>query len=71
MVHKIAFILLVIGGLNWLLTAFGMNVVNMALGSMPMLEKAVYILVGLGAVYEIFTHKSHCTACGASAPSGM
>lgn len=71
MVHKIAFILLVIGGLNWLLTAFGMNVVNMALSSMPMLEKALYILVGLSAVYEIFTHKSHCTACSTSTPAGV
>ncbi len=71
MVHKIAFILLVIGGLNWLLEAFGMNVVNMALGSMPMLEKAVYILVGLSAVYEIFTHKKNCNACSTAAPSGM
>jgi uncharacterized protein len=71
MVHKIAFILLVIGGLNWLLTAFGMNIVNMALGSMPMVEKAVYILVGLSAVYEIFTHKKHCTACSTSTSAGV
>ena len=71
MVHKIAFMLLVIGGLNGLLTAFGLNVVSMALGSIPMLEKAVYILIGLSAVYEIFTHRQHCTTCSVSAPSGI
>jgi len=61
--HIVAFILLVVGGLNWGLTALGYNVVNMILGSWPMVEKIVYILVGLAAIYEVATHKGNCRAC--------
>lgn len=65
-VHMLAFILLVVGGLNWLLVALGdWNVVNMILGGWPMVEKVVYILVGLSAIYELMTHKGHCTVCNA------
>lgn len=60
MVHMIAFILLIVGGLNWALYAFGYNLVEMILGSVPMVETAVYVLVGLAAVYEAITHKSSC-----------
>lgn len=56
----IAWILLVIGGLNWGLTAFGWNVVAY-LGAT--LEQIVYILVGLSALYELFTHKKNCSLC--------
>ena len=62
----VTFILLIVGGLNWLLTAFGFNVVNMILGGLPMVERAVYILVGLAAIYEVVTHKSNCTLCKAA-----
>ena len=66
MVHMVAFILLVVGGLNWLLVgAFSMNIVEMILGT-GTLTKVVYILVGLSALYELITHKGHCTACSAS-----
>lgn len=61
----VAFILLVIGGLNWLLVAFGYNLVNMLLGGMPGVEKLVYILIGLSAVYELVGHKGRCTQCQA------
>ena len=63
--HMTAFILLVVGGLNWGLTALGYNVVNMVLGSLGPVETIVYILVGLAAIYEIVTHKGNCRACGA------
>lgn len=49
--HTVAFILLIVGGLNWGLVAFGWNLVSMLLGSWPMVEQAVYVLVGLSAVY--------------------
>ena len=61
--HMIAFILLIVGGLNWGLSALGYNVVNMLLGSWPMVEKLVYILVGLSAVYELLGHKDKCKDC--------
>lgn len=69
--HKVAFILLVIGGLNWLLTAFGWNVVAY-LGDT--LATIVYVLVGLSAIYLIFTHGSDCKNCmkgGAPGASSM
>ncbi len=58
--HTIAFILLIIGGLNWGLVAFGYNVVDM-LGSQ--IAMIIYILVGLSALYEAITHKSRCKNC--------
>ncbi len=60
--HIIAFILLVIGGLNWLLVAFGYNVVEWIFG-MGMLANIIYVLVGLSAFFEIFTHKKTCKMC--------
>lgn len=62
--HMVAFILLIVGGLNWGLSAFGMNLVNMLLGSWPMVERIVYLLVGASAVYELVTHKDNCKECG-------
>lgn len=65
----IAFILLVIGGLNWgLVGAFHFNLVYKILGGVPVLESVVYILVGLSAIWEIATHKQNCKTC-TSAPA--
>ncbi len=62
--HMIAFTLLIVGGLNWGLWAlFNLNLVNTVLGSWPMFEKLVYILVGVSAVYIAATHMSDCKAC--------
>jgi len=60
--HMITFTLLVIGGLNWGLTAFGYNVVEMVLpeGTVTMV---VYVLVGLSAIWEVITHKQNCRNC--------
>jgi len=55
--EMIAFILLVVGGLNWGLTAFGYNVVEMIFGAWPAVVKVVYILVGLSAIYVAVTRK--------------
>jgi len=65
-VHMVAFILLVIGGLNWLLVGlFDMDLVSKIFGEMTTLSRVVYILVGLSAIYEIVTHKKLCTMCKA------
>jgi uncharacterized membrane protein YuzA (DUF378 family) len=61
--HGVAFIFLIVGGLNWGLTAFGFNLVNMLLGSWPTLEKLVYLIVGVSAVYEVITHRKNCKEC--------
>lgn len=63
--HMVAFILLIVGGLNWGLFAFGYNLVEMLLGSWPMITKTVYVLVALSAVYELVSHKGMCEACKA------
>ncbi len=64
--HKVTYILLVVGGLNWGLEALGFNLVNMLVGSWPMVERLVYLLVGVSAVYELFGHKGNCKECGTS-----
>lgn len=68
--HKLTFILLVVGGLNWLLVGlFQWDLVVAVLGSWPMVVRVVYVLVGVAAVYELFTHKRSCKGC--EAPSQM
>lgn len=68
----VAWILMIVGGLNWGLIGLGgfmnadWNVVGMLLGSWPQVEWLVYILVGLAAVYEVVTHKANCRLCGSS-----
>jgi uncharacterized protein len=60
-IHMVTFILLVIGGLNWLLIGlFSLDVVAY-LGST--LARIVYILVGLSAIYEFAMHKGTCKTC--------
>ena len=61
--HKVAFILLIIGGLNWLLIGlFNWGIGNL-FGDSMMVPKIIYILVGLAALYELFTHKKMCKGC--------
>ena len=49
----IAWWLIVIGALNWGLTALGFNLVNAIFGTMPAIEMLVYALVGLSGVYAL------------------
>ena len=65
MLHMVAFLLLVVGGLNWgLVGLFKFNLVTTVFGSMPALEMLVYVLVGASAVYLLVTHKGDCKVCG-------
>lgn len=56
MLSQVTRILVIVGGVNWGLVGLGMllggnwNVVQMILGSWPMVEAVVYVLVGLSAV---------------------
>ena len=62
--QMIAFILLVIGGINWgLVGLLDLNIVSTIFGTMPTIEKLVYILVGASAVYIAVTHKADCKTC--------
>lgn len=70
--HKVAFLLLVVGGLNWLLFGlFGWDVGQLFGGMQATVSKVIYILVGLSAVYEVATHKKNCKLCGGTAMGGM
>ena len=70
-------ILVIIGGINWGLVGLGMlmgkmmdwNVVHMVLGTMPMIEGIVYLLVGISAVMMIFGG-CKCKTCAMPATSG-
>ncbi|MBW3022656.1 DUF378 domain-containing protein [Candidatus Woesearchaeota archaeon] len=51
----IALVLVIIGGLNWgLVGLFNLDLVQAIFGSIPVLAKIVYILVGLSALYMIY-----------------
>lgn len=59
--HMTAFVILVIGGLNWLLRVFG---VDLETWGLPMIvTQIVYILVGLSAIYIAVTHRKDCKTC--------
>ncbi len=72
--HMVAFLLAMVGALNWGLVGIGgfmgsnLNLVNLILGGMPMIEWIVYVLVGLSAVYLVLTHKKDCRNCSTSTP---
>lgn len=60
----IAFVLLLIGGINWgLVGMFNYNLVTSLLGDGSTMTKAVYGLVGLGALYEAYKFmKARCSS---------
>lgn len=63
--HMLSFILLVVGGLNWLLVGlFGWDVGEIFGGQGAAISRLIYVLVGLAAIYEAATHKGNCKVCG-------
>ena len=60
----VAFTLVIIGGLNWLIFALsGWDVGQLFGGMTATASKAIYILVGLAAISEAVTHKQNCRRC--------
>ena len=54
-VDKLAYVLVVIGGLNWgLVGAFNYNLVDNLLGADSALSRVVYVLVGLAALVLLY-----------------
>jgi uncharacterized protein len=52
----IAMVLLIVGGLNWgLVGLFGFDLVAAIFGEMSTLSRIVYVLVGLSALWSIYT----------------
>jgi len=57
MMHKVTFTLLIVGGLNWLLEAFGWGIGQY----LPvMIGQIIYIVIGLSAIYELAMYKKNC-----------
>ena len=51
MIDKLSFIFVLIGALNWgLLELLNFNLVSVIFGSVPILARIIYILVGFSAV---------------------
>jgi len=60
-IKTIAFILLIIGGLNWgLVGLFNFDLVAAIFKAMSIVSRVIYVLVGLSAVYVIAAYKSIC-----------
>lgn len=71
MLHKITWVLVVVGAVNWGLVGLGWlvngsdwNVVHMLLGQWVTVESIVYLLVGVSGVMTVFG--CHCKACKAA-----
>jgi hypothetical protein len=55
----IAATLVIVGGINWgLMGIAGFDLVAALFGEMSALTRLVYVLVGVSAVYELFTWRS-------------
>ena len=57
----ICLILIIIGGINWgLIGIFGFNLVAAIFGAWPIVERIIYIIVGIAAIIMIFVACRHC-----------
>ncbi len=62
--HMVTFILLVIGGLNWLLVGLFSWDIGSLLGGMGSgISRTIYVLVGISAIIEVIIHKKVCKMC--------
>ena len=61
----VSFILLVVGGLNWLLVGLGTGwEIGSLFGGMgATVSRVIYVLVGLAAIEEVVMHKKLCKMC--------
>lgn len=66
--HIIAFILLVVGGLNWALFGIWGTDIGAWVGGMDSaVARTIYIIVGVAAIFEIVTHSGNCRRCKSEA----
>ena len=64
--HMVTFILVIVGGINWLLLGvFGWEIGELFGGHDAIVSRIIYVLVGAAAVYELVTHKENCRKCDA------
>lgn len=61
-VHMVAMVIVLVGALNWgLVGLLGFNLVNWLFASLPMVERVIYVVVGLSALAMAFG--CHCKKC--------
>ena len=54
-IDAIARILIIVGALNWgMVGAFNIDLVDLVLGTSPVLVQLVYILIGLSGLYGLY-----------------
>ncbi|TSA46495.1 DUF378 domain-containing protein [bacterium] len=69
--HMLTWILVVIGGLNWLLVGLFKWDIGLLFGEQNnMVARVIYILVGLSAVVELIAHRKYCKFCEKGPASG-
>lgn len=61
----LAYLLVVVGGLNWgLVGLMELNLVELLFESVPVLEQVVYVLVGLSAVWLLVDYDKYSKVWG-------
>jgi uncharacterized membrane protein YuzA (DUF378 family) len=68
--HTIAFILVIVGALNWLLVGFNWNLVDAIFGAGNIIGRIIYILVGISGIILVATHKKSCKDCCTPSSTG-
>ena len=64
----LTFLLVIVGGLNWLLVGLFHWDVGMLFGGMgATVSRVIYVLVGLSALYLLVSHKKDCKGCSGGA----
>ena len=67
----IAFLLLVVGGINWLLLGiFSWEIGYLFGGADALISRGIYVLVGIAAIYELLIHKQVCKQCSTEYKTG-
>jgi uncharacterized membrane protein YuzA (DUF378 family) len=68
--YNIAFIVLIIGGLNWgLYGLFSIDIIESLLGGIPMIARLVYVAVGVATLYVLIEYSKtscNCSSCDCS-----
>ncbi len=70
--HSVSFILLIVGGLNWL--AFGLfkwQIGDLFGGGEMTVSRIIYVLVGLATVWILVNHKKDCKWCSSMGNSSQ
>ena len=66
--HSVAFVLVIVGAINWLLVGLtGWDVGMIFGGQDAMISKVIYILVGVSAIVLVASHKKDCKQCESTA----